>query len=356
MLEWVSSQWVELNVFRYISFRVTMAAIFSLVLSLVLGPLVIKITTRWKLNQSIREDGPKAHLQKTGTPTMGGILIIGSTLISVFLWQDFSNQYVWILIFTIVGFGALGAIDDLLKINRKNSDGLMARVKLTGQFVLAIIIACWIYVIQSNPYVSEIYMPFYKFPIFDLGIFWIPVAVFIIVGASNAVNLTDGLDGLASSLLLIALGTFGIVAYLSGHSEFASYLNIPFLRNAGETTIVIASLFGACLGFLWYNCHPARIMMGDTGSLSLGAALGVIALLIKRELLLVVIAAVFIIEVLSVMIQVIHFKRTGKRVFKMSPIHHHFELLGWAEPTIVTRFTIIGTLFAFVALLSLKVQ
>ncbi len=355
MFKTIFGNWLEINLFNYISVRTALAAITALILGWVLGPLVIRLATRFKLNQSIRSDGPQTHLKKIGTPTMGGLLILGSTLISVLLWQDFRNVHVWILSFSLVGFATLGFIDDYLKISRKNSDGLLSRVKLKGQFLIAIVVVCWIYITQEGNGITLIYLPFYKYPAFDLGIFWIPLAVFIVVGTSNAVNLTDGLDGLAISLFIIALGTMGVISYLAGHAAFSEYLQIPFVSSA-EATVAIGALLGACTSFLWYNCHPAKIFMGDTGSLALGGFLGVLALLLKREILLAIVAGVFVVEVFSVMIQVFHFKRTGKRIFLMAPIHHHFEQKGWAETTVVTRFTIVGTLFSLVALLSLKVQ
>jgi phospho-N-acetylmuramoyl-pentapeptide-transferase len=344
-----------LNVIQYISFRAAFAFITALLMAFLFGPKTIKMMTKLKLGQVIRQEGPQSHLAKAGTPTMGGILMMFSTVCSVLLWQDFHEPYVWIALFTIVGFGGLGFLDDFLKISRKNSDGLQARFKFWGQILLATAVVLVLYFIGDDR-TTLLFVPFIKGPLLDLGLFYIPLAIFLIVGFSNAVNLTDGLDGLCSGLMIIVLIAFSLLAYLSGHSLFAEYLQIPNIVGGAELTIVIFALLGSCVGFLWFNSHPAEIYMGDTGSLMLGAFLGVLSLMLKKELLLVIVGGMFVIETLSVMIQVLYFKKTGKRVFKMAPIHHHFELLGWAENKVVTRFWIMGGMFAVMGLSTLKLQ
>jgi phospho-N-acetylmuramoyl-pentapeptide-transferase len=343
------------NIFQYISFRAAFAFITALLFAFLLGPGTIKMLTALKLGQVIRQEGPQSHLAKAGTPSMGGALMIFSTLISVLLWQDFHEPLVWVVLFTIIGFGALGFLDDFLKISRKNSDGLQVRFKFWGQIILATAVVLVIY-FTGDESTSLLYIPFIKDPVLNMGLFYIPFAVFMVVGFSNAVNLTDGLDGLCTGLMIIALIAFSLISYLSGHAIFAEYLQIPRIPGGSELTVAIFALLGSCVGFLWFNSHPAEIIMGDTGSLMLGAFLAVISLMLKKELLLVIVGGIFVMETLSVIIQVFYFKRTGKRVFKMAPIHHHFELLGWAENKVVTRFWIMGGMFAVMGLSTLKIQ
>lgn len=343
------------NIFQYISFRSAYAAVTALLISFLLGPWVIRKLTQLKLGQEIRVDGPQSHLSKAGTPTMGGTLIIIAFLVSVLLWQEISTFYTWLVLLTALGFGALGFTDDFLKITKKNSDGLRASVKFSGQVLVSLAVMLIIY-IYRNDQTTLLYLPFWKDAVLDLGIFYIPFGMLMMVGMSNAVNLTDGLDGLATGLSIIALMAFIFLAYLTGHSVFAKYLFIPFLSGAGELTISATALLGACVGFLWFNSHPAEVMMGDTGSLTLGGLMAVFALLLKKEILLLIIGGVFVMETLSVIIQVLHYKRTGRRVFKMAPLHHHFELSGWAESKVVTRFWILGGMFAILGLSTLKLQ
>jgi phospho-N-acetylmuramoyl-pentapeptide-transferase len=286
---------------------------------------------------------------------MGGALIIIAFIISVLLWQEISAFYTWIILLTAVGFGSLGFMDDFLKITKKNSDGLRAGVKFSGQLLVSFGVMLIIY-LTRNDYTTLLYIPFLKSAVLNLGIFYIPFGMLLIVGMSNAVNLTDGLDGLATGLVIIGLIAFTLLAYLSGHSEFARYLFIPYLQGAGELTVSVTALLGSSVGFLWFNSHPAEVMMGDTGSLSLGGLLAVFSLLLKKEILLLIIGGVFVMETISVIIQVLHYKRTGRRVFKMAPIHHHFELSGWAESKVVTRFWILGGMFAILGLSTLKIQ
>ncbi len=343
------------NIFQYISFRSAYAAVTALLMSFLLGPWVIRKLTELKLGQEIRIDGPQSHLSKAGTPTMGGTLIIIAFLVSVLLWQEISSNYTWIVLITAIGLGSLGFMDDFLKITRKNSDGLRASVKFSGQLLVSFAVMLFIY-LTRNDHTTLLYIPFLKSAVLNLGLFYIPFGMLMIVGMSNAVNLTDGLDGLASGLVIISLIAFTLLAYLTGHVEFANYLFIPYLPGAGELTVSVTALLGASVGFLWFNAHPAEVMMGDTGSLSLGGLLAVFSLLLKKEILLLIIGGVFVMETLSVIIQVLYFKRTGRRVFKMAPLHHHFELSGWAESKVVTRFWILGGMFAILGLSTLKIQ
>lgn len=343
------------NIFQYTTFRAAYAAVTALLIAFLFGPAVIKMLTRLKLGQEVRNDGPESHLSKAGTPTMGGLLIIISVVISVLLWQDLSQFYTWVLLITVVGFGGIGFVDDYLKISRKSSDGLQSRFKFFGQIAVSLIVVLLLFY-NRNEHTTLLYVPFLKNPVLDLSYLFIPFGVFTIVAFSNAVNLTDGLDGLATGLFIIAIIAFTLIAYMTGHAVFADYLQIPFLKGSHELVIICMALLGACVGFLWFNCHPSEIFMGDTGSLALGAILGVLALVLKKEILTIIIGGVFVMETVSVIIQVAYFKRTGKRVFKMAPLHHHFELIGWAEGKVVTRLWIVGGMFAIIALSTLKIR
>ena len=343
------------NIFQYISFRSAYAAVTALFISFLLGPWMIKSLAKWKAGQEVRDDGPKTHLAKTGTPTMGGLLIIVSIAASVLLWQDMHNTYTWIVLLSLLGFGLIGFVDDYLKIFRKNSVGLQAKFKLIGQFLVSLIIVLAIY-FNRNDYTTLLYVPFFKYPLVDLSVFYIPLGVILLVFTSNAVNLTDGLDGLAIGLVLLAALAFGLLTYLSGRSDYAEYLQIPYILESSELTVFCLALAGASVGFLWYNAHPAEVFMGDTGSLALGGIIGVIALLIKKEILLIIIGGVFVLEAFSVIIQVVSYKLRKKRVFKMAPLHHHFELKGWDESKVVIRFWILGGLFVILSLSTLKLQ
>jgi phospho-N-acetylmuramoyl-pentapeptide-transferase len=343
------------NIFQYITFRAAYAAITALLISFLLGPWLISKLKELKVRQTIRDDGPQTHLKKFGTPTMGGILIVVSILVSVLLWQDLENSYTWILLLAVVGFGTIGFIDDYIKIVRKDAKGLRAGFKIIGQLGLSTVIVLILYSMR-NEHTTLLYLPFLKRAVLDLSYLYIPLAVLLLVGYSNAVNFTDGLDGLAIGLVLFVGITFGVLSYLTGRVDWTEYIQIPFINDSGEITILCLALVGAAVGFLWFNSHPAEIMMGDTGSLSLGGVLGVIALIIKKEILLIIVGGVFVLEILSVIIQVIGFKLTGKRVFRMAPIHHHFELIGWSESKVVIRFWILGGLFAILSLSTLKIQ
>jgi phospho-N-acetylmuramoyl-pentapeptide-transferase len=345
-----------LNVFRYLTFRSAYAAVTALLIAFLLGPWVIERLRVLKFGQAVRTDGPESHLAKTGTPTMGGLLIIVAVSVAVLLWSDLRNRYTWIALGALLGFGAIGFADDWLKIKRRNSDGISAAVKFWAQVVVASCVAIFLYS-QGNPDSSKLYIPFFKFPVIDLGIAWVPIAVIYVVYWSNAVNLADGLDGLATGLVIIALIAFSILTYLTGRADWSTYLQIPYVKGTGELTVFNLALIGACIGFLWFNAHPAEVFMGDSGSLALGGVLGALSLIVKKEVLLGIVGGVFMLEVISVVLQVGYFKATkGNRLFKMAPLHHHFELVGWKETKVVTRFWILGGLFAIIALSTLKIQ
>ena len=346
-----------LNVVQYITFRTAAASLTAFLFSLVFGPFVIKWLHALQVKQVVRDDGPAAHSAKAGTPTMGGLLLLAAALIPTLLWADLTNEYVRLAMLSTVGFGAIGFVDDYLKIARATPQGLSARMKLFTQAVVAFAVGLsLIELAQNNLYNTDIIFPFFKEFTPDIGWLYVPFAMLVLVTASNAVNLTDGLDGLAISVFTVAAGAFTALAYVSGHAVIAEFLLIVRFPPAGELTIFCGSLVGSGLGFLWYNSYPADVFMGDVGSLALGGALGTVALLIKQELLLPIVGAVFLIEMLSVVIQVGSFKLTGRRVFKMAPIHHHFELVGWSEPKIITRFLIASIVFALFSLATLKLR
>ena len=342
------------NVFKYITFRVFAASITSVLLCMLIGPAFIRLLQKKQMGQAIRDDGPKSHLSKKGTPTMGGGLILLAVTISTLLWADLTNKNIWIALVTTLLFGVIGYVDDYRKVVQKNPKGLSARQKLVFQFIVAIISAYVIYILRDTPPVLK--FPFFKGAALYLGPFFIVFAALVMVGSSNAVNLTDGLDGLAVGPTITTSGTFLILAYCAGNAKIAEYLQIPHIRGADELSIFCGTVASACLGFLWFNTYPAQVFMGDVGSLSLGAALAVVAVITKNEILLALCGGIFVLEALSVMAQVISFKMTGKRVFKMAPIHHHFELKGWAEPKVIVRFWIISFLLALITLSTLKLR
>ncbi len=343
-----------LNIFRYLSFRIIYAAVTAFLIAFVLAPWVIQKLQEIKLGQQIREDGPKSHLAKSGTPTMGGVLIIFAVVISTLLWADISRAYVWLALASTMGFGAIGFVDDYLKFVKAQSKGLTAGQKFTAQIVLALAIAIALYFLPG--YTTKLSIPFFKNFVPDLGWFYIAFAVLVIVGSSNAVNLTDGLDGLAIGPVMIAALAYTIVAYIVGHRVMSDYLLIQHIEGAGELAVFTASILGASLGFLWFNSYPATVFMGDVGSLPLGAALGTVAVISKHELLLLMVGGVFVIEAISVIFQVVSFKSRGTRIFLMAPIHHHFEMKGWEEPKIVVRLWIIAILLALLSLSTLKLR
>jgi phospho-N-acetylmuramoyl-pentapeptide-transferase len=344
-----------LNVFQYLTFRGAYAALTTLLLCYLLGPRIIEALRNLKVGQSIRGDGPRTHLKKSGTPTMGGVMIILSIVLSALLWQDFGNFKIWLCVGTLLAFGAIGYVDDYLKITRKNSDGLPGPLKFGAQIAVALAVAFILYY-SGEEEITYLYVPFFKNPVVNLGIFWIPFAVLLMVGESNAVNLTDGLDGLATGLLIWVFITLGILSYLSGRADFSAYLGIPHIEGAGELTVFCLAAVGACVGFLWFNSHPAEVFMGDVGSLSLGGVIAAVSLIIKKEILILIIGGVFVLEAASVILQVLSYKLWKRRIFKMAPLHHHFELSGWVETKVVIRFWILGGLFAIIALSTLKIQ
>jgi phospho-N-acetylmuramoyl-pentapeptide-transferase len=350
--------WSVLNVTRYITFRTAAASLTALALSLVLGPWLIRRLREFQIGQVIRHDGPASHQPKAGTPTMGGLLILTAAVVPTLLWADLWNSYVWIATGATLAFGAVGFADDYLKITRRSHHGLAPRYKMGFTLLAALGVGIAVLVLAgSDLYNTRLIFPFFKRLIPDLGWFYLPFAMLVLVGASHAVNVTDGLDGLAITTFAISAATFTALAYVTGHRVFADYLNLVRFPPAGELTVFCGSLVGASLGFLWYNAYPAEIFMGDVGSLALGAALGTVAILIKQELLLPIVGGVFVIEALSVIIQVGYFKLSGgKRVFKMAPLHHHFELSGWKEPKVFMRFVIVSLIFALFSLTTLKLR
>jgi phospho-N-acetylmuramoyl-pentapeptide-transferase len=345
------------NVARYITFRTAVASLTALAVSLAMGPWLIRRLRAFQVGQVIRQEGPQSHRAKAGTPTMGGLLILAASLGPTLLWADLTNIYVWIAVLTTAAFGAIGFLDDYLKITRRSSGGLPARYKMALQILTALIVSLVLmWLAAQDLYNTRLIFPFFKSWIPDLGWFYVPFAVFVLVAWSNAVNLTDGLDGLAISTFAVAAATLTALAYVTGHRVFAEYLLLVRFAPAAELTVFCGALVGASLGFLWYNAHPAEIFMGDVGSLALGGALGTVAILIKQEILLVMVGGVFVAEAASVVIQVASFKLTGKRVFKMAPLHHHFELIGWQEPKVITRFLIVAIIFALFSLTTLKLR
>jgi phospho-N-acetylmuramoyl-pentapeptide-transferase len=349
----LASEYGVFNVFRYITFRTAAATLTALFLSLLLGPPLIRALERLRVGQPIRDIGPD-HQQKAGTPTMGGLLILVALVVSVLLWSDLGNRFVWLVLGVTVGYGLLGFIDDYRKVRERHSRGLSARAKLAWQFLLALGVAAAIYTDPS--FDKELAVPFFKNFTPNLGWAYIPLATLIIVGTSNAVNLTDGLDGLAIGPVMIAAGTFLILSYAAGHAGIAEYLAIKSVPGSGHLAIFCGALMGGGLGFLWFNTYPAQLFMGDVGALALGGALGAIAVVIRQEILLAVVGGIFVVETVSVMIQVGAFKLTGRRVFLMAPLHHHFEKMGWPEQKIVIRFWIVSIILALVALSSLKLR
>ncbi|HYE51677.1 MAG TPA: phospho-N-acetylmuramoyl-pentapeptide-transferase [Azospirillaceae bacterium] len=345
------------NLFRYITFRTGGAVMTALVISFLIGPAVIRwLKSKQGEGQPIRTDGPESHLKKKGTPTMGGLMSLISLAVSTLLWVDVTNPYIWIVLLVTLGFGAVGFGDDFLKLTKRNTKGLSGRHKMAGMILVSTVATILYLYCTPAPYATGVAVPFFKDLTIPLGFMFLPWAVFVIVGASHAVNLTDGLDGLATVPIMIAAACFGLICYLSGNAVFANYLQIPHVPGTGELAVFCGAMVGAGLGFLWYNAPPAMVFMGDTGSLSLGGALGAISVITKHELVLAIVGGLFVLEAVSVMVQVTSFKLTGKRVFRMAPIHHHFEKKGWSEPTVVIRFWIIAVVLALVGLSTLKLR
>ena len=350
-------QFSTLNVFRYLTFRTGLSLISSMLIVFIIGGPFIKFIESHKFTGPIRDDGPINHIvKKVGTPTMGGILILTGILFGTLLWADLQNPYIWVLLMVATSFGLLGAIDDYLKIKRNNSRGLSSIMKIICQIVLSLIAIFLLINYGDNEHLKNLYFPFFKNFTLHLGLFFIPFAIFIIVGSSNAVNLTDGLDGLATVPVMLVALSFTLICYVVGNTVFSEYLQIPYIADVGESSIFCGAVVGSCLGFLWYNAPPAKIFMGDTGSLSLGGSLGALSIITKHEIVLAIIGGLFVLETASVIIQVISFKLTGRRVFMMAPLHHHFEKKGWPESTVVIRFWIISIILALIGLATLKLR
>ena len=360
MLMWLSEQLLFLDpgfgVFQYLTLRAILAACSAMLISMLVGPFVIARLNDLQIGQTIRSEGPESHLVKAGTPTMGGALILLAVLGSTVLWADLDNRYVWIVIVTTAAFGAIGWVDDYRKVGRKDTRGLPARWKYLWQSVAAVACTVLLFTTAVTPEETTLYVPFFKDVAWSMGWLFVPFSYFVIVGSSNAVNLTDGLDGLAIMPTVMVATGLGVIAYLAGHVEFADYLNIAYLSGTGELVVFCGAIAGAGLGFLWFNTYPAMIFMGDVGALALGAALGVVAVITRHEIVLFIMGGIFVLETLSVIIQVSSFKLTGRRVFRMAPIHHHFELKGWPEPRVIVRFWIITVMLVLFGLATLKLR
>ena len=358
LLSPLRGSWSALNLFRYITFRAAAAGVTSIVLVLLLGPPIIRLIRRMNIGQNIRDEVPESHKSKAGTPTMGGLLILAAGLIGILLFADLENRQIQLGIVTIVWLGALGFADDFVKVRLKKPRGLNKTTKIAAQLALALFVGAVLYFLPADPVnKTRTNVLLFKNIVLDFGKLYIPFVMFVMVASSNAVNLADGLDGLAAGLLTISLGSYGVLSYAAGNVKLAQYLNIMFVPTGGEMTVFCLAMTGACLGFLWYNAHPAEVFMGDTGSLPLGGLLGLAAILCKHEMLLPIIGGVFVMEAGSVLLQVGWFRGTkGKRLFRMAPLHHHFELAGWAESKVVARFMILGVLFALAALATLKIR
>ncbi len=346
-----------LNVFKYLTFRTGLSVVTSLIVVFLIGGPLIDIFSKNQISGPIRQDGPIDHIiKKSGTPTMGGLIIIIGMISGTVLWADLSNVYIWTLIFVSLSLGLLGFVDDLLKIKLENSRGLNSKLKFLGQLIIGLITLMILISYSNHEYLYNLYFPFFKNLILHMGLFFIPFGLFVIIGSSNAVNLTDGLDGLATVPVMLVALSFTLISYVVGNTIFSEYLKLQYIPDVGELSIFCGSIVGSCLGFLWYNAPPAKIFMGDTGSLSLGGSLAAVAIIVKHEIVLAIIGGLFVLETVSVIIQVISFKLTGKRVFMMAPIHHHFEKKGWAESTIVIRFWIIAIILALIGLATLKLR
>ncbi|EKD55301.1 MAG: hypothetical protein ACD_60C00015G0009 [uncultured bacterium] len=360
MLVWLSELLARhlhfFHVVQYLTLRAILSTLTALASALLIGPKMIYWLRQYHVGQVVRNDGPQSHLSKAGTPTMGGTLVLVAIVFSTLLWSDLSNRYVWLVLLTTLGFGAIGWWDDYLKLVLKHSRGLSARRKFFFQSLLGLAAACYLYFTATTPVETELVFPFFKYILLPLGPFFILLAYLVIVGSSNAVNLTDGLDGLAILPAVLVAAALGVFAYASGNFNFAKYLAIPYVPGAGEIIIFCGALVGAGLGFLWFNTYPAQVFMGDVGALSLGAALGIIAVIVRQELVLLLMGGIFVLETVSVILQVASFKLTGKRIFRMAPIHHHFELKGWPEPRVIVRFWIITFILVLCGLATLKLR
>jgi phospho-N-acetylmuramoyl-pentapeptide-transferase len=357
LAQWLAKDIRAFNVFSYITLRAVLACLTALIITFIIGPVMIRRLTSYKIGQSVRDDGPQSHLSKAGTPTMGGALILVSIVITTLLWADLQNRMIWIVLWVTLGFGAIGWVDDYRKVVDRNPKGLSARSKFFWQSVIGVSAACYIAFSTSLPAQTEFIVPFFKNLAYPLGaIGFVIMTYFVIVGTSNAVNLTDGLDGLAIMPTVMIGSALGIFAYVAGNAVFSKYLGFPYIPGAGELTVFCGAITGAGLAFLWFNAYPAEVFMGDVGALALGAALGTIAVIVRQEIVLFIMGGVFVVETLSVMLQVASFKLTGKRIFRMAPLHHHYELKGWKENQVVVRFWIITMLLVLVGLSTLKLR
>ena len=357
LAQWLAQDIRAFNVFSYITLRTVLATLTALVISFIIGPLMIRKLTAYKIGQSVRDDGPQTHLVKTGTPTMGGALILMSIVLTTLLWADLHNRYIWVVLATTLGFGVIGWVDDYRKVVYRNPKGLSARAKFFWQSLIALAVALYLASIAEIPAQTDMIVPFFKEVAIPLGAAgFVALSYFVIVGTSNAVNLTDGLDGLAIMPTVMISSALAVFAYASGHVVFAKYLGIPYIPNAGELAVFCGAMAGAGLAFLWFNAYPAEVFMGDVGALALGAALGIVTVIVRQEIVLVIMGGVFVVEALSVMLQVASFKLLGKRIFRMAPLHHHFELKGWKENQVVVRFWIITFILVLVGLSTLKLR
>lgn len=356
LFEWLAELYSGFNVFQYSTFRTILAVLTALGVSMVFGPRMIRALTNLKMGQPIRDDGPQTHQVKAGTPTMGGALMLLGITLATLLWSNLSNHYVWVVLFVTVGSGLIGGYDDYLKLKEKNSKGLSSRWKYLGLSLVGFLAVTYLYVVAKTPVETTLYFPVVKDWFWDMGWLFIPWSYLVIVGTSNAVNLTDGLDGLAIMPTIMVAAALGVFVLAGGNIRFSEYLGIPYVAGVGEILIFCGAIFGAGLGFLWFNTYPAQVFMGDVGALSLGAALGIIAVVVRQELVLLIMGGVFVMEAVSVILQVASFKLTGRRIFRMAPIHHHFELKGWAEPKVIVRFWIITIILVLVGLATLKVR
>ncbi|WP_158771175.1 MULTISPECIES: phospho-N-acetylmuramoyl-pentapeptide-transferase [unclassified Paraglaciecola] len=356
LADWLQQYEPSFRVFSYLTLRAILSTLTALLIAVLIGPRMIRWLQTMQIGQTVRDDGPQSHLAKSGTPTMGGLLILAAIVISVLLWADLSNRYVWVTLSVVVGYGIIGFVDDYRKVVRKDPKGLIARWKYFWQSVIAIAVALYLYASQQDPAETALLVPFFKDVMPQMGLFFIVMTYFVIVGTSNAVNLTDGLDGLAIVPTVLVAGAFAIFAYTTGNINFSAYLNIPYLPLTSELVIVCTAIVGAGLGFLWFNTYPAMVFMGDVGSLALGGTLGIIAVLVRQEIVLVIMGGVFVAETLSVILQVGSFKLRGQRIFRMAPIHHHYELKGWPEPRVIVRFWIISLILVLVGLATLKLR
>ncbi len=356
LAEWLQQYDAGFSVFSYLTLRAILSTLTALLMAVLIGPAMIRWLQTMQIGQTVRNDGPQSHLSKSGTPTMGGLLILAAILTSALLWADLSNRYVWVVLFIVVGYGIIGFVDDYRKVIRKDAKGLIAKWKYFWQSVIAIAVAVYLYANSQDPAETALLVPFFKEVMPQLGMFFMVVVYFTVVGTSNAVNLTDGLDGLAIVPTILVAGALAIFAYATGNINFSAYLNIPYIPLTSELVIVCTAIVGAGLGFLWFNTYPAQVFMGDVGSLALGGTLGIMAVLVRQEIVLIIMGGVFVIETLSVILQVGSYKLRGQRIFRMAPIHHHYELKGWPEPRVIVRFWIISLILVLIGLATLKLR